>query len=149
MSNFNRISITAIALFAIAQPAQADHGTNFHCSSFPIKSDQAKAAMSKLAHNNTMRNIVLAYTYQWENEEIKRTCDAAASGQKANLSCLDGRRDWDAIQSKIPDGLVGKGNQALRPLMLKLQSKGFNAAGRNDVLDYCENLGVIDRSVKG
>lgn len=140
-----RILALAIMVLLTAQSVRADHGQNFHCSGFPIRSDQAKEAMSHLAHNNAMRNIVLAYVFQWENEEIKRTCDAAAAGQGADFSCLDGRRDWQAIQSKIPEGLSGKSNQDLRPLMLELQEKRFNAAARNDVLNYCERLGVIDR----
>ncbi|MBL4582946.1 MAG: hypothetical protein JKY29_14145 [Gammaproteobacteria bacterium] len=142
--------ITAtLVLLAFSQSALADHGKNFHCSGFPIRSEQAKEAMSGLAHNNTMRNIVLAYVYQWENEEIKRTCEAAANGETVDFGCLDGRRNWDAIQSRIPEELAGKSNQDLRPLMLQLQEQGFNAGARNKVLDYCEGLGVIDRKVKG
>ena len=143
------IPITATIVIAVMQPAFADHGTNFHCSGFPIKSDQAKENMSRLAHNNGMRNIVLAYVYQWENEEIKRACDAVAAGKSADLTCLDGRRDWEAISAKIPNELAGKSNQELRPYMLKLQEQGFNASKRREVLEYCEGLGVIDLSVKG
>ncbi len=143
------IPLVATLLLTIAQPAFADHGTNFHCSGFPIKSDQAKENMSRIAHNNGMRNIVLVYVYQWENEEIKRTCDAAVAGNPADLTCLDGRRDWIAIQSKIPDDLAGKSNQELRPHMLKLQEQGFNASKRREILKYCEDLGVLDLSVKG
>ena len=143
---------TAI-LLSVNPPAFADHGTNFHCSGYPIKSDRAKQAMKRLAHNATMRNIVLAYVFQWENEEIRRICDAAAAGQSADLpadlSCLDGRRDWDAIASSIPADLAGKSNRQLRPHMLELQKQGFNAAKRREVLDYCEGLGVIDLTVKG
>lgn len=143
------IPLATAVLLAVGQPSWADHGTNFHCSGFPIKSEQAKENMSRLAHNNGMRNIVLAYIYQWENEEIRRTCDAAAAGETVDLSCLDGRRDWEAIASKVPDELAGKSNQELRPHMLKLQEQGFNAAKRREVLEYCEGLGVLDLSIKG
>lgn len=139
----------ALVLLVSSQTVFADQGKNFHCDGFPIRSEQAKNAMSRLAHNNTMRNIVLAYVYQWENEEIKRTCEAAANGDKADFSCLDGRRDWDAIQSKIPEKLLGQSNQDLRAHMLELQEQGLNASARNEVLNYCEGLGVIDRKVKG
>ncbi|MDD9908690.1 MAG: hypothetical protein OXR62_03270 [Ahrensia sp.] len=143
------IPVAAAILLSIAAPAASDHSTNFHCSGFPVKSDRAKQAMKRLTHNATMRNIVLAYVYQWENEEIRRICDAAAAGETADLSCLDGRRDWEAIGSKIPADLADKSNRQLRPHMLDLQAQGFNAVKRREVLDYCEGLGVIDLKVKG
>ena len=140
-------TLSAIALISIASPVQADHG-DFHCSGFPIKSDLEKEAMSQLAHNNGMRQIILMYVAQWENEEMHRVCDAAAAGTTPDTSCVDGRRDWDAIQSKIPDGLTGKSNKELRRLMLELQKQGYHTTQRADALRYCANLGVVNKSFK-
>lgn len=141
-------SLATITLLAFAQPAHADHGKNFHCSSVPIKSERAKEAVGRLTHNKGMRQILLMYVVQWENEEMHRVCDAAAAGLTPDTSCFDGRRDWDAIQSKIPDGLIGKSNKELRPLMLELQKQGYHTTERAEALKYCANLGVVDRSFK-
>lgn len=144
------LTLIASALFlGPIQTVSADHGTNFHCSGFPVKSVQGKAALKNLAHNQTMKNIVLEYVFLWEDEEIKNICDAAAVGKTADLGCLDGRRNWQEIQSRIPDGLKGKSNKDLQPLMLKLQQARYQTSSRNKVLDYCQDLGIIDRSVKG
>ncbi|MCP4182475.1 MAG: hypothetical protein GY761_04060 [Hyphomicrobiales bacterium] len=105
-------------------------------------------AMKQLAKGGHMRGIVSQHAYQWENEEIRRTGDTAAKGQAADFSCFDGRRDWDAIKSKIPIEFFKKTDSDLRPFMLELQSRNAQAGPRNDALNYCEDLGVIDRSVK-
>ncbi|MCP4936171.1 MAG: hypothetical protein GY927_18705 [bacterium] len=138
-----------VCLGAFTESAQDDHGKNFHCSSFPFLSKPAQMAMKQLAKGGHMRGIVSQYAYQWENEEIRRTCDSAAKGQVADFSCFDDRRDWDAIKSKIPVEFFKKPDSDLRPFMLELQSRNAQAGPRNDALNYCEDLGVIDRSVKG
>lgn len=141
------IPVAATLLLSVAQPALADHG-DFHCSGFPVKSESGKAAMDRLAHNNGMSQIILMYVAQWENEEMRRICEAAAKGVEPDASCFDGRRDWDAIASKIPNGLSGKSNKQLRPLMLELQSRGYHTTDRREVMKYCANAGVVDSSFK-
>ncbi len=148
LNSKSTIAIAATLFLSLSQTVLADHGKNFHCSGFPIKSERAKKAMGNLAHNNGMRQIILMYVVQWENEEMRRICDAATTGTTPDTSCFDGRRDWDAIQSKIPDGLTGKSNKELRPLMLELQKQGYHTTRRTDALKYCANLGVVDSSFK-
>lgn len=138
-----------ISMVAITQPSLADEHKNFHCSSFPFLSDKAKSSIDGLSHNRTMKKIVKEYAYQWENEEMRRTCKAAAAGGTANFSCIDGRRDWNAIASKIPQELTSMDRKSLRPHQLKLQELGSNGRLRNEALNYCKDLGVIDRNVKG
>ena len=66
-----------------------------------------------------------------------------------DFSCLDGRRDWNAIMSKIPSETMNQADIKRRPLMLELQAKDTQGKLRNEALDYCEDLGVIDLRMKG
>lgn len=138
------IPLATTLLVAAAQPVWADHGKNFHCDRMPFLSEQAKAAMYQLAHNNGMRKIVSFYAWHWENEEMRRICDAGATGESVDTSCLEGRRDWDAIASMIPDGLAGQSNKELRPHMLELTERGYHTTDRKEVMSYCAKLGVVD-----
>ncbi|MBO6816780.1 MAG: hypothetical protein JJ891_18140 [Rhizobiaceae bacterium] len=138
------ISLATALLISATQPVWADHGENFHCDRMPFLSDQAKAAMNQLAHNNGMRKIVSFYAWQWENEEMRRICDAGAAGENVDTSCLEGRRDWDAIAAKIPEGLAGQSNKELRPHMLELTERGYHTTDRKEVMSYCAKLGVVD-----
>ena len=149
LNSKSTIAIAATLFLSLILTAHADSGKNFQCSRIPFLSDGAKSAISKLSHNRTMTVIVKEYAFQWENEEIRRTCDAAAAGKKADFSCFESRRDWNAIASKIPRELTVLDRKALRPHQLKLQAIGINGKLRNEALDYCEGLGVIDRKVKG
>ena len=132
----------SLALFT--SPAFADHGENFHCSGLPFTEGPGKEAVDRLAHNNGMRQIIFFLASKWENEEIKRQCDAAASGTKIDQSCLEGKRDWAAIEATIPEGLAGKSNKEIRPFMLEISNQKHHTTGRKEALSYCANLGVID-----
>lgn len=140
-------ALAAVFLSAMATSAWADHG-DFHCSGIPFATGPDKEAVDQLAHNNGMRKILFFLAVQWENEEMRRLCDAAANGEGIDTSCFDGRRDWTAIASRIPDGLEGKSNKELRPVMLKLQSQEHHTTKRAEALRHCANLGVVDSSFK-
>lgn len=143
----NTIIATGV-IFLGVQTALADHGKNFHCDRSPFLSEPAKTAMGNLAQNNGMRKIISFYAWHWENEEMRRICDAGAAGKTVNTSCLEGKRDWDAIAAKIPDGLAGKNNKQLRPHMLELSARGYHTSDRTEVMKYCANLGVVDPAFK-
>lgn len=139
------ISITLLVTISLVPPAWADHGENFHCDRIPFLHERAVAAIKQLSHNKTMEVIVKEYALQWEAEEIRRTCDAAAGGKPADFSCLQGRRDWNAIQSKIPDHLSRLDAVALRPHQLELQKSKAENRPHEMAYRYCEGLGVIER----
>lgn len=142
------IPLTTALLLAAAQPAWADHGKNFHCSGIPFTESPDKEAVDKLAHNNGMRKILFYLAMHWENQEMKRLCEAAASGEEIDQSCFDGRRDWDAIAATIPEGLAGKSNPEIRPTMLEIGKREYHTTERREALKFCADLGVIDKSFK-
>ena len=140
--------LIASTLIALITPASADHCENFHCSGLPFTEGPGKEAVERLAHNNGMRQILFFLASKWENEEIRRQCDAAASGQTIDQSCFEGRRDWAAIEATIPEGLIGKSNKEIRPTMLAISKQGHHTTGRKEALSYCVKLGVIDDAFK-
>lgn len=104
--------------------------------------------MSRLAHNNAMERIIAFYALDWENEEMRRICEAGSKGKTVDTGCLEGKRDWDAIAAKIPKGLGGKDSSALRPLMLELDQRGYHTTERADVIKLCARLAVIAPAFK-
>lgn len=149
MRLFITASTLVLGLCAMQTPSYADHGKNFHCNFSSFVHSDAKAAISKIAGNNKgLRVVVQEYAIQWENDEIKRICDAAAAGQSANFSCLGGRQDWSAIKESIPPELLGLSSRDLRPHYLKLQKERAEKRTRVQVLNYCGTLGVVDRSFR-
>lgn len=142
------LPFTVAIMTSMVLPAMSDHGVNFHCERMPFLSENAKTAIERLSHNDGMRKIVSFYAWQWENEEMRRICDAGAARKAVDTSCLEGRRDWDTIASKIPEGLTGKSNTDLRPHMLELASRGYHTTERRDAMRYCAHLGVVDEAFK-
>lgn len=137
--------IIAFAGLAVPTFAAADHGENFHCDRIPFLNERAVSAIEKLSHNRTMEVIVKEYAQQWEAEEIRRTCEAVAAGDTADFSCLQGRRDWEAIATKIPEELRTLDAAALRPHQLELQKRKAEERPHEQAFQYCEELGVIER----
>lgn len=137
--------ITSTVLAGTTHIARADHGENFHCDRIPFLHETAVKAIGKLSHNKTMSVIVKEYAEQWEAEEIRKTCDAAAAKQPADFSCFQGRRDWNAIRALIPDELFGMDAVSLRPHQLSLQKLQAETQPHEKAFRYCEKLGVIER----
>lgn len=139
-----RLPIFAFFVLDLASPAIADHG-NFHCDRIPFLNEKAVAAINELSHNKTMSVIVKQYAEKWEDEEIVRSCKAAAAGKPADFSCLQGRRDWVAIKAMIPTQYFTLDATYLRPHQLDFQSIRAQEQPRKAALDHCEALGVMKR----
>jgi len=141
--------IAAFLSFSMVPEANADHGKNFHCDFNSFVHPKAAEAMKKIAGSNKgLMRVVEGYTLLWENAEIRRVCDSAASGNDENFGCMGGRQDWNAIKQSIPSELLSMSSKALRPHYLALQKKQADAQPRNKVLNYCGKLGVVARSFK-
>lgn len=134
--------VSILSLHSIS--AMADHG-NFHCDRIPFLNEKAVAAINDLSHNKTMSVIVKQYAEKWEDQEIIRTCDAAEAGKSADFSCLQGRRDWEAIKSMVPKDLLGMDMGSLRPVQLENQKARAQERPRKAALEHCEALGVMQR----
>ena len=138
-------SLATSLLISGSVPALANHGENFHCDRIPFLHERAVKAIDTISHNKTMSVIVKEYAQQWEVEEIRRTCEAAAAGKPADFSCFQGRRDWEAIEAKVPDELFALESKALRPHQLRLEKLRAETRPYEEAFKYCEKLGVIER----
>jgi len=145
MNNPVTKNLLTIVLISGSAPALADHGENFHCDRIPFLHERAVKAIDTVSHNRTMSVIVKSYAQQWEAEEIRRTCEAADAGKRADFSCFQGRRDWDAIRAKIPEELFALDATALRPHQLRLQKLRAETRPYEEAFKFCEKLGVIER----
>ena len=144
-----KILLTLLFLTFSLSALQPAHAKNFHCNSYPFKSQEARTAFKQLAHNITMRRILEYQAFNWEDRRMRQICKAASEGKQGDFSCMDGRRDWEAIKASVPKELFGRDNLKLRPDMLALQEQRAKQNPREQVFVYCEGLGVLSRKVKG
>lgn len=86
-----------------------------------------------------MRRIVQEYRGRWDAAYLRNACTRVASGKQAYVGCLNGHRDWNAIQAMIPKDFFGMSSKALRPHYLRLQKEGD---GFGEAVDHCRDLGV-------
>lgn len=87
-----------------------------------------------------MMRVLQEYRARWDAEYIRQQCDAAAAGQSADISCLKGRRDWDAIQAMVPSELEGGDRSAIGNHLAALQQEDD---GLRTAFAHCRDLGVI------
>ncbi|MBM9595052.1 hypothetical protein [Roseitranquillus sediminis] len=93
------------------------------------------------APNLGIQRILEEYRDRWDATHIRQQCEAFATGEPYEISCLDDRRDWDAIEAMVPDEFFGMSNTELRPHYLELQTAddGYGAA-----LNYCRSVGAVE-----
>lgn len=132
-------STLTMALSAAVSPAQADSLPKWACEGGSM-TDNDSDVVSELTTNPLMVRVLQEYRARWDASYIRQQCDAAASGEPANISCLKGRRDWDAIQSMVPAGLDGAGRGEIGSHLSDLQREddGLRAA-----FAHCRDLGII------
>lgn len=123
-----------------ASASGADEAQDWMCDG-PVFTDPAVSAeLDTIASNATLRDIVEEYVNRWDADYMRRACERAANGQQADMSCLNGRRDWTAIEAMIPREYFGMSPSALQPYYEAMSSEP------NPTLvayDYCVNLGVL------
>lgn len=87
-----------------------------------------------------LENIVNQYRIRWDAQEAMKPCRAYAEGQPYEISCLNGRRDWDAILASVPQEYFGKSNKNLASSadMEERKDSGFKEA-----MTYCRSVGAI------
>lgn len=94
----------------------------------------------KLTTMPLMMNVLQEYRARWDAEYIRQQCDAAAAGRPANISCLQGRRDWSAIQAMVPADIQNASRSVVGGHLSSLQKTND---GLRDAFAHCRNLGVI------
>ena len=131
--------ILAAALAAAAGMAAAEEKRSFGCG---YASSVDESELKARAANPGMWSILQEYRMRWDAQHIRAQCEAYAAGEPYEISCLEGRRDWDAIAAMAPDEIRGLSAGALRPHLLALQKEGN---GLRDAIKYCRSVGAITR----
>lgn len=130
--------LVSLALTGLTSAAVAESGS-WACEKQAISDPSVKAALDEIAPNNGIRRIAVEYMRRWDAQEMLRQCEAYAAGKPAEISCLNGRRDWQAIENMIPDELYGLRLSDMRPHYLDLQE---NDDGRKAAWEFCKSVGA-------
>ena len=136
-----RKTVLAVALAALAAgPAaaeQKDHNS-WACEENAPRFE--RKTIAEIAQNKTMHVIIEQYMAQWDATHIRKQCEAFARGEPHSISCLNGRRDWDAIEASVPKDYFRMDREALRPILSAAREKRDL---RNDAIDYCREVGAV------
>jgi hypothetical protein len=124
----------AAAVLMTAGTVQAAGGS-FVCERSPTME-----VMEKAGGSSAFQSIVNEYRVRWDAAEARRQCEAYASGQPHEISCLNGRRDWTAILASVPEEYFGRSNKALAATYSEEMRKGN---GFKETMAYCRSVGAI------
>jgi hypothetical protein len=124
----------ALALGLTVSPAWAVGGS-FACEGSPL-TEVAEHVDGSFG----LERIVNQYRTRWDAKEAMKQCRAYAEGQPYDISCLNGRRDWDAILASVPKEYFGRSNQSLAEPALAERRKGN---GFKEAMDYCRSVDAI------
>lgn len=134
MKLMTRTAILALVLTA-AETAQAAGGS-FVCERSPTVE-----VAQQVEGNFGLQNIVNEYRSRWDAAEARRQCEAYASGQPYEISCLNGRRDWTEIMASVPQDYFGRSNKALAEAYRDEMRQGN---GFKEAMEYCRSVGAIE-----
>jgi hypothetical protein len=131
------VSAAALAVFTLTTPlAVALEGT-WVCEK---KGDMDKDEAWEISPNIAMFRIVNEYRARWDAEYVRRQCEAFAAGESYEISCLNDRRDWEAIKAMVPSEYFGMSNPELTPHYQALQ---MSDDGFKDAIGYCRSVGAV------
>lgn len=133
--------LLTVAVGLLSSPAAADTERAWDCEG-QFLDPRVEAQVEARAHNRTMRRIILVYMYRWDAAYMRDACDRAVQGEAVDMSCLDGRRNWDEINAMIPGEYWGMSSSSLRPHRLALDEEG---SPHFDAYDYCVEIGAVVR----
>ncbi len=130
-------TLAAVALgFGVSATAPARAvGGSFHCESSSL-TETAEHVDGSFG----LIQIVNQYVLRWDAAESLRQCQAYAAGRPSDISCLNDRRDWEAVLASVPQDYFGRSNQSLAPVVREEIRKGN---GLKEAMDYCRSVGAI------
>ncbi len=128
---------TAATLTVAASMTHA-YGGSWQCENqMDMDKEEARAISGT---NNGLFNILMEYRERWDAAYQRQQCEAYAAGEPYDISCLNGRRDWDAIKAMVPSEYFGMSNVDLNPHYQDLQMADD---GIRDMAEYCRSVGAI------
>ena len=135
-----------VALWLATNSAKASG--EFACRGIPFVHAQDKAAFAMHAPNGTMRAILIEYAHRWDAAEMERLCDAKQRGELVELTCLQGRRDWDVIAASVATSVRKAGTQVQREHLNALRAERATNRPHQQAINRCVRTGAIDGIVQ-
>ena len=134
------------ALWLAATPARA--AGEFACRGVPFVHAQDKAAFAAHAPSVAMRFILVEYAQLWDATEMVRLCDAKIAGEPAELTCLQGRRDWEAIVASVPASVRDASADMQRDHLDAFRNERSRNRPHQRAIDHCVRIGAVEGIVQ-
>ena len=128
----------AAAALILTTPMAHAVGGSFICEN-QMDMDQEEAR-EIAGSNNGLFQILMKTRENWDLAHMREQCEAYAEGQPYEISCLDDRRDWDAIIAMVPEEYFGMASEQLTPHFQAIQRNVDEAIA---VARYCRDVGAI------
>ena len=128
----------AAAALILTTPMAHAVGGSFICEN-QMDMDQEEAR-EIAGSNNGLFQILMKTRENWDLAHMREQCEAYAEGQPYEISCLDDRRDWDAIVAMVPEEYFGMASEQLTPHFQAIQNNTDEAIA---VARYCRDVGAI------
>ena len=129
----------AAAALTLSTPMAHAVGGSFICEN-QMDMDQEEAREIS-GSNNGLYQILMTHREHWDIAHMRAQCEAYADGRPYEISCLDDRRDWDAIKSSVPEEYFGMSSEQLTPRFHEIQA---TFEEWRDVVGYCRSVGAIE-----
>ena len=135
-----------VAAYLAVSPVRASG--EFACRDVPFVHAQDKAAFAKHAPNGTMRAILIEHAHLWDAAEMVRLCDARVAGEPAELTCLQGRRDWNAITASVPASVRDASADGQREHLDALRMERARTRPHQRAINHCVRIGAMNGIVQ-
>ncbi len=135
-----RTTMTAAATaLLLGTPMAHAIGGSFVCENqLDMDQDEAREIAGT---NNGLYQILMRYRERWDLAHRREQCEAYAEGRIYEITCLNGRRDWDAIKAMVPEEYFGMSTMELAPIFREMPGIAEEAF---EVTAYCRNVGAIE-----
>ena len=134
-----RSILAAATAVILTAPMAHAVGGSFLCEN-PMDMDQEEARAIS-GFNNGLFQVLMKTRENWDFDYMREQCQAYAEGRPYEISCLDDRRDWDAIKAMVPEEYFGMSSEQLTPRFHDIQN---NYDEGREVVAYCRSVGAIE-----
>lgn len=129
----------AWAVAGFIAPASAEEPRSWNCSKQAIFDQSVQDHIREISAKPSMRNVIIEHMKRWDAAEMRRQCQAFLDEQPYEISCLNGRRNWDEIEASLPSGLTQVSALNQREHLLKIQAEGNGLA---EAIEFCRSSGA-------
>lgn len=132
------ILTSAVAALMLSAPSAHAVGGTWICENQMDMDQEEARAISGL--NNGLYQILMKHRENWDMAHMREQCEAYAEGRPYEISCLNDRRDWDAIKAMVPEEFFGMSSIELTPHFHEIQANGELIS---ETIAYCRSVGAI------